>query len=187
MLVGLVLIIGGTISSGLLDKPKLKNASDFPKESLVSQINQPSLIKVDVSGGVVNPEVYELPIGSRIEDAIKAAGGLNEDSDVEYVSKYLNLSQKLSDGQKLYIPFKGEKVPPTVVLGTSSDQSLSLNQLVGINSASQQDLESLPSVGPVTAKKIISGRPYGDLSELTSKKIISQSVFNKINDQIDLH
>ena len=56
-----------------------------------------------------------------------------------------------------------------------------------MNSSKQLKLEELPKIGPVTAQKIISGRPYGDLSELVSKKTLSQKTFDAIKDLIDLN
>src|SRR5258708_1267519 len=88
-LLGIVLIIGGIFASGLTKaKPK-----QFPKESLVES---EKIISVDVSGAVLKPGVYELKEGARIEQAISEAGGFNQNSSQEYISKYLNLAQKLT-------------------------------------------------------------------------------------------
>ena len=173
---GLVLIIGGIFASGLTkQKPK-----DFPKESLVQA---QKTISVDVSGAVKNPGVYQLTEGVRIEDAIKAAGGFSQTANQEYISKSLNLAQKLSDGGKVYVPSEGEQVSSSV---NSQVAGVSTNQ-VNINTATESELDSLAGVGPVTASKIISGRPYQSIEELTSKKVISKAVFDKIKDQLVLY
>ncbi|EKD91286.1 MAG: hypothetical protein ACD_30C00028G0005 [uncultured bacterium] len=174
-LVGLVLIIGGIISSGFLNKPKT-----IPKESLVKN-DTPGLIKVDISGAVLKPAVYEISQTARIEDVIKLAGGFSQNANQEYISKSLNLSQKISDGQKIYIPINGEIAPIGQVAGASAAGK------IGINSSSQADLEKLPGVGPATAAKIISSRPYNDLNELVSKKAVSKALLEKIKDMIDLN
>lgn len=171
-LIGLVLIIGGIFSSGILNKPKL-----YPKESLVDQ--KPNTIKVDISGAVIKPGVYSIPVGSRVEDVIKASGGFAEQANKEYISKSLNLSQKLSDGQKIYVPFEGETVGG--VAGVQASSKISLN------SATQSQLEALPGVGPATALKIIAGRPFADVNELLSKKAVSRAVFEKIKDLVDIN
>ncbi len=174
--VGIVLIIGGIFSSGL-NKVKPK---EYPKESLVA-IDR--LISVDVSGAVQTPGVYKLKDGDRIEEAIKAAGGFAENANGEFISKYLNLAQKLSDGSKVYIPFKGEQAS----VGQTSAAGNNAQAKVNINLASQAEIEALPGIGPITASKIISGRPYQTIEELQSKKVVSKSVFEKIKDVIAVY
>ncbi len=171
--VGIVLIIGGIFSSGLhKSKPQ-----DFPKESLV---DSQKLISVDISGAVKNPGVYQLKDGSRIEDGIKEAGGFSNNVNQEYVSKYLNLAQKLSDGSKVYVPLEGEQANNSQagVAGVNSQAK------VNINTATQAEIEALPGIGPVTASKVISSRPYQTIEELQSKKVVSNSVFEKIKDLV---
>lgn len=165
LFVGLVLIIGGVFSSGLVKPGK----SDSKK----------ILIKVDVSGAVNNPSVYSLNIGSRTEDAIKTAGGFRREANKEYISKNLNLSAKLIDGQKIYVPFDGEP----------SGQSVSGVQInkINLNNATQKELEALPGIGSATALKITASRPYADTSELLSKKVISRSIYEKIKDLVDVN
>ncbi len=174
--IGLVLIIGGIFSSGII-----KGNKAFPKESLVD-IKPASQVKVDLSGAVKKPAVYSLNVNSRVEDVVNLAGGFSENVNKEYISKYLNLSAKLADGQKIYIPFEGENFG-----ATGGVAGVKINSKVGINSSSQSQLEDLPGVGPATAEKIISGRPYSDIAELTSKKIISKAVFEKIKELIDIN
>src|SRR5690606_18825508 len=93
-LVGLVLIIGG-----LSITPRVENS--FPVESLV-QTSDTEII-VDISGAVQSPGVYTLVDGAIIDDAIILAGGLLNTANKEYISKYLNKAQKISNGTKIYI------------------------------------------------------------------------------------
>lgn len=172
-LLGIVLIIGGIFASGSKVKTK-----DFPKESIVEA---QKLISVDVSGAVAKPGVYKLKDGARIEEAVSLAGGFSDSANKEYISKYLNMAQKLSDGSKVYVPFEGEIAP---VSGGGKAGVVGVTSKVNINTASQSDLEALPGIGPVTASKIISERPYQSIEELVNKKIVSKSVFEKIKDQI---
>lgn len=174
-LLGTVLIIGGIFASG----PGRAKAKSFPKESLVSA---EKMISVDVSGAVNKPGVYQLKEGARIADAVSSAGGVAEGANAEYISKYLNMAQKLSDGSKVYVPFKGEEgTLPIGGVGTS------VAGKVNINTASQAELEALSGIGPVTASRIISDRPYQVVDDLLSKKIISKPVFEKIKDLISLY
>ena len=171
---GLVLIIGGVFASGLTG---LKS-KEYPKESLVQA---QKLISVDVSGAINKPGVYQLQDNSRIEDAIKSAGGFSEKANQEYISKYLNMAQKLSDGGKVYVPSEGEQAPSGgggVVAGATTASK------VNINTAAESELDSLPGIGPVTSAKIISGRPYQVVEDLLNKKIVSKAVFEKIKDSI---
>lgn len=190
-LLGTVLIIGGLFSSGLISNQNFTptSAKNFPSKSKItaSQIEAGNIIKIDISGGVNKPGVYTLESNSRVEDAVNLAEGFSTKANKDYISKQLNLSQKLSDGIKIYIPFEGENInsnPPNPYL--PSNPSSFPNGKTSINNASQKELEDLPSIGPVTAAKIIKNRPYSSIDDLISKKSVSRSVFSKIKEMIDL-
>jgi len=141
-------------------------------------------LTVDVSGAVVSPGVYKLPADSRVNDALIAAGGvLNDKVNQEYLSKNVNLSQKVTDGLKIYIPFAADNV---AVLSQSVAGSSATSGLISVNSASASELDTLAGVGPATITKIVEGRPYGSLEELVTKKALSQSVYEKIKDKLTL-
>lgn len=134
------------------------------------------VIMVDISGAVMKPGVYSLPDGARIKDILEKAGGLHPDADQQRVQKELNLAQKVADAAKLYIPFKGDQTSVTgqqTVLGASST-------LVNLNTATSSELESLPKVGGVTAKKIIDNRPYTEIKDLLNKKVVGSAVYSEI-------
>lgn len=109
---------------------------------------EPKLMVVHVSGQVINPGIVELTEGSRINDAVKKAGGATRSADFDQV----NLAAKLCDGEKVYIPKKGEKAE-NVMEQTKSGQST-----VNINTANKDELDDIPGVGPLTAEKIIEYR-----------------------------
>lgn len=190
----LALLVGGVVfvGLGLIQMVGVKTASvNFEKGVDVAGISTSSAntnstqIKVDVEGQVVNPGVYSLGSDSRVQDALAAAGGLNKSAN----RNALNLAQRVSDGQKVYVPAVGETVSSQSMgnmVGQGSMGGDSSNGLVSINSGTESELEGLPGVGPVTAGKIIAGRPYGSLEELTSKKAVGQATFTKIKDQISL-
>lgn len=129
-------------------------------------------IKVDVSGSVKSPGIYELSDTSRIEDAIASAGGFQGDADQIWVSQYLNKSQTLSDGQKIYVP----AISATNIAGKK----------ISVNKDSKEALISLKGIGEVTAGKIIAGRPFADLNELWERKIVTKKIFEGIQDQLIL-
>lgn len=136
-------------------------------------------IAVDVEGAVQRPGVYQLKAGSRIEDALIAAGGLSSTADRGLIAKKLNLAAKLSDGMKVYFPYLGDEVVISNSVTSSGGE-----QLVNINSASSQELDGLPGIGQITAEKIINNRPYDSIKALVEKKIVGQKVFEQIEDRI---
>ena len=143
-------------------------------------------ITVDIEGAVLKPGIYKLPAESRLHDALIVAGGLTKNADRGNVAKGLNLAAKLTDGGKLYIPFQGEEFTASggqSVLGAENSRSGSIN----INLANEKELDSLPGVGAVTAQKIIAGRPYKSIDELTQKKIVGQKVFENLKDKITVN
>ncbi len=140
-------------------------------------------IKVDIEGAVQRPGIYEIPNDSRIQDVLITAGGLLAKADRTTMSKTINLAQRLFDGQKIYFPEVGE----TVVNVTAGSSSQSNSATININTASESDLDTLAGVGPVTAKKIISGRPYQNISDLITKHLVGQSVYDKIKDTITVN
>jgi len=166
VLVGAALIGSGVFMTRTAEQPRVEVLSATISAELV----------VDIGGEVVRPGVYKLPVGSRIEDALRVAEGLTVGADTDYINKYLNRAAKLSDGQKLYIPHKSE------ARSTKSET----NSKISINSASQGELEGLPGIGPVTAGKIIAGRPYQNISELIEKRIVGQKLYDQIKDLVSI-
>lgn len=162
-------------------------SAQLPQKTQVMGVTT-NTIKVDIEGAVVSPGVYTLAKDARIQDGLIACGGLSASADREYVAKHIDLASKFTDGAKLYIPKLGEMDVKSI---SQSDSSVisgtdSVNNLVSINTASANDLDNLPGVGPATAQKIISNRPYEVLEELMTKKAVTQKVFDKIKDQISL-
>lgn len=180
-LVGTVLVLSGGVSQNLFQSPP----KPPPKESLVSTNNNEQ-IKVDIAGAVIKPGLYSLDKEARIDDLLKIAGGIDPNVNTEFISKQLNRSQKLTDGQKIYIPFKQEPVSAAINTSTAVAGASTTNQKISLNTSSQQELEELPGVGPSTASKIISSRPYESVEDLLSKKIVGKATFEKIKAQIEL-
>lgn len=161
-----------------------------------------SSVVVDVEGSVSRPGVYTLPAGSRVEDALNAAGGLLPDADAVLFGKTFNRAMKLSDGAKLYVPsMSGGQTShnidcttlnvkdPNVAQSCSivaTPETSSQHGTVSVNYASLSELDLLSGVGPVTAQKIIDNRPYQTLEELVTKKAIGPSLFEKLKDILTL-
>ena len=176
-----ILMLGGSIML-IFGGLQFFSQSDNSQIEFVSGENksEASKIFIDISGAVKNPGVFEFSSTDRISDAIKSAGGLTDDANTEFISKNINQSQNLADGMKLYIPFEGEEV--SNVLGESD--TTQGNALINLNSSTQSTLEDLPKIGPVTAEKIISGRPYDTVNDLLIRKVVGSSVFNEIKDLV---
>jgi len=146
-------------------------------------------IEVQVIGEVVRPGVYTLPEGSRVLDAVTAAGGLLAGTDPNSI----NLVAKLEDGQQLEIsngataeastPFNS----PFRVLSTPGSNS-STTDLININTADLTMLESLPDIGPTTAQKIIDYRnlhgPFTNIQDIMNVSGIGPATFDQIQDLI---
>lgn len=136
-----------------------------------------SEIIIDVSGAVNNPSVVRLPEGSRVYEALDAAGGLCENASV--VS--LNRASILNDGDKIYIPTKDEEI---VALESSPGQSGAIN----INKATAELLQTIPGIGPATAEKIIEFRnsngPFRSIEELMDVNGIGEKTFEKMREKL---
>lgn len=180
--VGAVFILIGIASSFL--SPQKEEEITFSSES---QEESKREIMVDVSGAVVNPGVYRLSKDARFQDALIAAGGLSSEADREWVAKVLNLAAKVSDGGKIYIPEKGSIHSATSGQASTAGNLSSETGLININAASTSQLDTLPGIGPVTANKIIDNRPYTDIAELLSKKVVGQKVFDQIKNSISVY
>jgi competence protein ComEA len=136
----------------------------------------PEMLVVEVAGAVVHPGVYELPIGSRVADAIQVAGGYSADVDPRAAEAQLNLAAKLQDAQLIRVPRRGD---PEASGGTGG---LATPGLLNLNTATAEQLDSLPGVGPVTAQKIIAARqekPFASVDELVTRKIVTASTLAK--------
>ena len=137
----------------------------------------PQPLVIHVSGAVLNPGVYQLPPGSRVQDAIHAAGGLLPEAD----ESALNLAALLKDGQRV------QAVTPAQAQATTASGSAS-GIPVDINSASQEALESLPGIGPVLAQRIIAYRenngPFAAVEDLQQVEGVGADTFEKLRDLV---
>lgn len=167
-------------SKSLSSVTSVGKKTEFTKTA-PTQVIKKTLI-VDLEGAVENPGVYEMEEGQRVNDLLIKAGGLNNQVNLSITANTLNKAEKLVDGMKIYIPSTNEPTNTTNVTNTSSTSTI--GGKVNINTASKSELDQLPGIGSVSVDKIISGRPYSDLKDLTTKKIINSSQFENIKDQI---
>ena len=159
---------------------------------------------VDIKGAVNNPGVYELDTGSRVIDAIILAGDLREDADTSII----NLSKELKDGMFIIVytkeeisTYKDKIIPSKTIIkeienkiicpDTSNDSCISDNDkqagLININTASIEELTTLPGIGESKAKKIIEYReetPFETIEDIKNVSGIGDSAFDKIKNNI---
>ena len=117
------------------------------KEEVVEQ----DLITVDVKGAVKLPGIYDLPVGSRINDAVQKAGGLTDNAD----SKSINLAQRISDEALVYVPTKEEATSQEMPSSASNNKE---NKKVNLNKASVEELKQVKGLGAKRAQDIIDHR-----------------------------
>lgn len=186
LLLGLVLGGAGLFifKSGLLDSSTkvdvLSNSVD----------NANGEIAAEISGAVMTPGVYDFQNDARVEDLLTLAGGLSADADRGWTDKYLNRAAKLTDGQKVYIPYQLDKKSANSSTGDqtiSSDFSSDSNDTININTASLTELTSLPGIGQVYGQNIIEHRPYSTTEELVSKGAIGKNLYEKIKNSISVY
>ena len=147
---------------------------------------------LDVAGAVLRPGVYHLPAGSRVADAIAAAGGFGPRVDA-LAAQALNLAAPLTDGAQVRVPSRddaagtGAGSPGTGHSAASgSAASGSGTASVGpidLNTATSAELDTLPGIGPVTAAKIIASRqerPFSAVADLQTRKLVGASTFAKL-------
>ncbi len=150
----------------------------------------PPLWVVQISGAVIHPGVYELPVGSRVRDAVQAAGGLSAEADPGGI----NLAAILQDGQSISIRAvipatlpaqRGESISITSEPGPSQAAS---GDLTNINTASLDELIDLPEIGEKIAQQIIDYRtqngPFETIEEIVDVPGIGQATYEKIKNLI---
>jgi competence protein ComEA len=148
-------------------------------------------LAVHVIGAVPRPGLYEFAEGARVQDAIDAAGGLLASANVDA----LNLAALLEDGQQLNIPYKDgsgasvESVAPFEPPAATEEPTVDPNvELVNINTATLEELNSLPGIGPTTAQKIIDYRDengtFSTIEDIMNVSGIGPATFEEIKDLI---
>ena len=141
------------------------------------------LITVDVKGAVKSPGIYDLPVGSRVHDAVQKAGGLTEQAD----SKSLNLAQKVSDEALVYVPSKGEEAASQQTASGTTPSS-SKEKKVNLNRASLEELKQVKGLGGKRAQDIIDHREangkFKSVDELKKVSGIGAKTIEKLKDYV---
>lgn len=142
-------------------------------------------IYVHVCGAVAAPGVYEMEAGSRVYEAVQAAGGFAENAEESYV----NQAQELSDGVKLVIPTV-EEAGQQASLAQEYGQAYTQDGRVNINAASVEELCEIPGIGATRAAAIVSYREehggFEDLEDIMKVSGIKEGTFEKIKGSISV-
>ncbi|WP_064109084.1 ComEA family DNA-binding protein [Leifsonia xyli] len=140
-------------------------------------------VLVHVTGAVRKPGIASLPAGSRVLDAVAAAGGLTEDADPAAV----NLARPVADGEQLVVLRIGEAPPPATAAGGTAGAGAT-GGIVNLNTAAQADLETLPRIGPALAQRILDWRQangrFAAVTDLLKVSGIGQKLFDGLKDRV---
>lgn len=178
-LVGLIGIIYGSYVL-LVEQAKVPLCSlELLEQQNSLLIAQQPKITVEVIGAVNQPGVWQFDRGDRVGKAIEQAGGLSEQAQSQFIAKTLNMAAVLSDGEKIYIPFIGEDFGLNEFTEEKTSQ-------ISINTASLEELQVLNGIGESRATTLIKNRPYGKISELVDKKVLSSGMFEDLKDLLSL-
>lgn len=162
----------------------VRTEQEISEESAQKEEKAGNII-VDVGGAVKVPQVVELAPDSRVADAVAAAGGLLETADTAGI----NQAAFLTDGEKVYIPEKGEEL--SGLTGISGlEQGSSGDSKININTATSEELQTLNGVGPATAEKILDYRSsngyFKTIEDLKNVDGIGDKTFEKLKEHIKI-
>ena len=178
---GFVLLSPGAEAAGG-DAALLLGTPGSTTSAEASASPQPTTIVVDVEGAVLEPGIRQLLAGARVADAVSAAGGYAPDADLEAAAATINLAERLTDGAQVVVPrigagaaAGGPNAAPTAeaASGGGDEPDGPLN----INTASADELEALPGIGPVTVDRIIDGRrerPFSSLEDAVERGVLNR-------------
>jgi competence protein ComEA len=152
-----------------------------PRGTPITITPAPTIVyKVQVDGSVAQPGVYDLPPGSRVQDAIAAAGGFLPDASMEQI----NLARPLKDGEALHV----RSIQPEAAPALPAPTLPAASGLIDLNSATFQELDSLPGIGETRAAAILQYRAdhgnFVTIDELLQVPGITRDVFEKLKDLI---
>lgn len=206
----IVLVIAIVVAIGMIyfiyNKNQITDDVNLENDILVSEnvakekslnTTEENEVIIHITGSVKNPGIVRLKEGSRIEDAIEAAGGLTENADISKV----NLAYVVDDGTKIKIPSSQEEdigdeeiidsgSGENIIIEKNTTSSNKSSQTININKATETELQTLPGIGASLASRIIEYRSqtgkFGSIEEIKNVNGIGDSKFENIKDLISV-
>lgn len=173
-----VVVAAGSVTTDAGGEPVALGATTTATEVGAAEVSADVVVVVHVVGQVVGPGIVTLPAGSRVADAIEAAGGAGQEADLAA----LNLARVLTDGEQVVVPRPGEQVQ--VVPGAGDAEG----GLLDLNGADVAALDALPGIGPVLAQRIVDWRAdngrFTSVEELGEVTGIGPSVLADLRDRV---
>ena len=201
IVIAIAAIVAIAIMYFIYNKNQVKEDINIENEILVNNVStnenntNDDIVIIHITGSVKNPGIVKLKEGSRIEDAIEAAGGLTENADITKV----NLAYVVEDGTKIKIPSASEedigdediidsKSGDNIIIEENTVSSNNSTQTININKATEKEFETLPGIGPSLASKIIEYRnqngKFESIEDIKNVNGIGDNKYEKINDLI---
>ncbi|ATG54724.1 competence protein ComEA [Brachybacterium ginsengisoli] len=178
-----------TGEAGTDDGPSSAGSAPSAAAGDGEQDTEAAEIVVHVSGAVAAPGLVRLPPGSRIDDALRAAGGALEDADLSAI----NLARPLVDGEQIHVPVPGEEPRPDAAAAPAQEGAAAGSTGPGdaaridLNTANAAELEELPGVGPAIAERIVEHRerngPFTSVEGLLEVSGIGPATLEEIREQ----
>ena len=164
-----------------VSKDSASEKEEKSQKSETEEVVEKDLITVDVKGAVKSPGIYDLPVGSRINDAVQKAGGLTDNAD----SKSINLAQRISDEALVYVPTKEEATNQEAHSNASNTKE---NKKVNLNKASLEELKQVKGLGAKRAQDIIDHREsngkFKSVDELKNVSGIGAKTIEKLKEYV---
>lgn len=194
-----ILLARGNSNSPIqIINPSSEGTTDELQGNATPPLSSPTMVpdlQVYINGAVQNPGVYPLQPGDRLADALEAAGGAVADADLTAV----NLAQRVRDEGYYYIPKAGETPPPVAESPNLSSSHLSSDApadsgpgdgLIDLNTATLEDLTTLPGIGDVRAQAIVAYReqngPFLSVEQVMEVSGIGSTTYENIRDLVQV-
>ena len=167
-----------------VSKDSASEKEEKSQKSETEEVVEKDLITVDVKGAVKSPGIYDLPVGSRINDAVQKAGGLTDNAD----SKSINLAQRISDEALVYVPTKEEATSQDAHSNASNTKE---NKKVNLNKASLEELKQVKGLGGKRAQDIIDHREtngkFKSVDDLKKVSGIGAKTVDKLKEYVTVY
>lgn len=159
-------------------------AAQLPLEQIELPEPEDHSIIIEIKGQVVKPGVYELPAGSRVQDAVRLAGGLLPEAE----DRAINLAMKVSDEMSIYVPAFGEEAAVPITATAAPSTAGGASGQINLNTADETTLMELPGIGPSKAAAIIAYRdesgPFTAIEQLKEVSGIGDKTYEQLQESI---